>query len=234
MRFLLLLLCVLLPSFSFAESKPTTFNLSSEEWVDYSNTDGSGYYFDLYRMIYQPEGVELVIAVGSYDRGVNAVKLQRADGWIGAYWEDVDFALYPDQEKHLGYDQVVVVTPKGKGLDSMDALAGKTLGWMKGYGFEGSLKIKVKDYEVKDRQTGIKLVQAGRLDGFLDSRDEIEEAFAEGTYNIDEFEIHDIFKLYLYPAFVKSAKGEQLRDIWNRRYEALKDNPEFIALMEEL
>lgn len=234
MRFLLLLLCLLLPLTAFAESKPTTFNLSSEEWVDFSNADGSGYYFDLYRMIYQPEGIELKTIVSSYDRSVNAVKIHRADGWIGAYWQDEDFALYPDKEKHLGYDQVVIVMKKGKGLDSVNALAGQKLGWIRGYGYDDYLDVKVNVYEAKDRKTGIKLVQAGRLDGFLDSRDELEEAFAEGTYNINEFEVRDIVKLYLYPAFGNSAKGEQLRDIWNRRYEELKDSSEFIALMEEL
>lgn len=234
MRLFVLLLCVLLPSLTFAESKPTTFNLATESWAGYTNADGSGYYFDLYRMLYKPEGIELKIEIASYERSVKLVEAQRTDGWIGAYWEEEDFALFPDKDKHIGYDQVAVLTLKGKGLENKNALTGKSLGWIKGYGYDEYLETEVEIHEVNDRETGLKLVQAGRLDGFMDNRSDIEEAIATSGYKSDEFEIQDTFKLYLYPAFVKSVKGEQLRNIWNRRYEELKNDPKFTALLEEL
>lgn len=234
MRNLLVLTLLLLSTVTWAGEKPDTFVVASDGWDNCTNVDGSGAYFDLFRMIYEPEGIKMDIQIVPYERSVKMVEAGRADVWMASYWEEEEFALFPNKDSFINYDKVVALTQKGKPLQDPAELAGKKLGWIRGYGYDEYLDVQVNKYEIDKRELGIKMVKAGRLDAYLDNQSDVESDLSAAGVNKDDFEYHQVIKLYFYPAFSSSAKGQQLRDIWNRRYAELKGTPEFVALMEKI
>ena len=79
----------------FAAPFPKEIFIVSESWEDLTNKDGSGLYFDLARMIYEPTGVSVKIKIYPYNRSSMMVEKKRADVWLGSYIDEEDYAIYP-------------------------------------------------------------------------------------------------------------------------------------------
>ncbi len=66
----------------------------SECWIDLTNKDGSGLYFDIVRMVYELVGIKVKIKIFPYNRSSMMVKKKRADVWLGSYLDEEDYAIY--------------------------------------------------------------------------------------------------------------------------------------------
>lgn len=57
-----------------AESLPRQIHLVSEEWLDYTNADGTGVAWDVLRKVFEPAGVKVLTQSAPYSRAVGLVK----------------------------------------------------------------------------------------------------------------------------------------------------------------
>lgn len=79
--------------------------LVSEEWLDYTNADGSGLAWDVLRKVFEPAGVKVKVLSAPYSRSVGLVKRGEADAWVGSYKEENDDNLYP--RWHFDMDHIL-------------------------------------------------------------------------------------------------------------------------------
>lgn len=77
------------------------------------------------------------------------------------------------------------------------------------------------------------MVYSDRLDVMLDARTELEEEFALGYLKRDEFEMANVMDLKLYPGFADTEKGQELRRIYDERFEELLNKGEIKRLYDE-
>lgn len=92
---LLAMLLSVAPWVAAAEGVPKQIHLVSEEWLDYTNADGTGVAWDVLRKVFEPAGVKVVPQSAPYSRAVGLVKRGEADAWVGSYKQENADNLYP-------------------------------------------------------------------------------------------------------------------------------------------
>jgi polar amino acid transport system substrate-binding protein len=113
------------------------------------------------------------------------------------------------------------------------SLAGKNVGWIKGYGYNDYIDTKFNNKEFKTRAKGLKLLEKGRLDFFLDDQRELELEVAKGNVNADEFAYKTLMNLNIYPAFANNERGQQLSKIYDEGFAKLLEAGEIKKLYKK-
>ena len=89
---LFLLWPICLPA--MAGNSPGEIILASEEWINATNRDGTGLYWDIFRAIYEPMGIKTKIIFRSYKGSVGLVKNNQADAAVGIYPYEIQGTLF--------------------------------------------------------------------------------------------------------------------------------------------
>jgi len=208
----------------FAAPFPKEIFIVSESWEDLTNKDGSGLYFDLARMIYEPTGVSVKIKIYPYNRSSMMVEKKRADVWLGSYIDEEDYAIYP--KYYFDHDIVTAMYKKKKfpNFEGLNSLKDKNVCWMRGYGYDEYINIPIKKHERNDRKSILQSLDKDRFDIFLDAKYDMQEAIEKFKFDTSEYGFHEIFKFKLYPAFRDDERGKILREIWDKNFKVILDD----------
>ena len=190
-------------------------NVVSESWPSLTNKDGSGLYFDIVRMVYEPLNIKVKIKIYPYARASMMVDKKLADVWLGSYLDEEDYAIYPK----YSFDQDVVTAmykkekfPSFKGLED---LRNKNVCWVRGYGYDKYIEVPMLKNERNDRKSILHSLQKDRFDFFLDDKYDMQEAITRLKFDTSGYSFVELLKFNLYPAFRDDAKGKELNAIWN-------------------
>jgi polar amino acid transport system substrate-binding protein len=135
---------------------------------------------------------------------------KKADAAVGAYINEVNGVLYP--QNHFGVYAVAVAYRKDKGADwkGEQTLSGKNIAWIKGYSFDKYLTFPVKKVEFEDRTGVARMLDNNRIDYFMDAYADIMDMVAKKTLDPVKYEVKIVKKLNLYLVFANNEKGKQL------------------------
>lgn len=200
-----------------AFSQTKTIRFVSEEWANATRKDGTGLYWDIFREVYEPVGYVINIQTRSYVGSVNMVKQKTADVAVGPYSGEVDDVIYP--KHHFAFDIVQAVYKKDKNIawNGQTTIQDKLVGWVKGYSFDEYLDVKVNKREYETRTTLLDVFKKGALDFYLDSENDIDELFRNGSLQEDTYERATVLKLKLFIVFKNDAEGQKLADVFDQR-----------------
>lgn len=217
----------LLPAPIFAGETITEIFLVSEEWEGTCNKDGTGVYWDLFRMVYEPVGIQVNCKTMPYDTATEQVRKKEADAWVASYLDEADYALYPTQ--HFDTDIIQVIFKKGRVAQwrGEASLEGKKVGWVHGYGFDDYLDTHVRKVEAQRHRGLLMLLEKECIDFFMASEWEIDVELAKGEFDMTGYRREPVLGIELYPAFAKTEKGKRLKEIWDRRMAEMKDTEPF-------
>lgn len=201
-----------------------TIRVSSEQWDDATHRDGSGLYWDILRAAYEPAGIEVQRRIVPYARSIREVTVTgKADAWVASYMDEVDGPLYPEWHFDADYVGAVYNPDLVSGIDGQSTLAGREVGWMRGYAYDQYLSVDVDATRIDDRHGGLRMVEGGRIDFFVDAQVEIDTAL-EKTGLGETLASDTVLELPLYLGFADTERGRELRAIWDRRLpELLRD-----------
>jgi len=203
---------------------PKEILITTESWEDLTNKDGSGLYFDIVRAIYEPVAIEVKFKIVPYNRSSNMVKQKKADLWLGSYIDEEDYALYP---KYY-FDQDIVTamfkTSKFPNFKGIKSLKDKNVGWVRGYGYQEYIDVKMKIHERNDRKTILLSLEKDRFDIFLDDADDMQESIKQIKFDTSKYKFIKLMTFKLYPAFRNDTKGVELKKIWDARFKKLLDD----------
>jgi polar amino acid transport system substrate-binding protein len=211
-------------------SKNLTF--VSEEWEGRTNADGTGFYWDLLRAIYEPAGYTLQFSVMPYARAVKMVVDGQAHGYVASYIDEEE-VIYP--QTAFDTDKVAGVFRKGE-LDpaqGQNALEGRNVGWIRGYNYDAYLDVPVVKNELNSRESGLQMVERGRLDVYLDAAVDIRIAMEQDVVDRNQLEKALFLELKLYMAFQNGETGRYLAKVWDDRMKELHDNGELRTLYSQ-
>jgi len=124
----------------------------SESWKNYTNKDGSGLYFDIVRLVYEPMGIKVKTKEYPYNRGSQMVEKKQADMWLASYIDEEDYAIYP--KYHFDKDIITAMFKKNKfkNFKGIESLRDKNVGWIRGYSFDDYIDIPMKIHERNNRK----------------------------------------------------------------------------------
>ena len=143
MKILLIALSIILTFFSvFADDKRNLLFVC-DEWVNYTNSDGTGAYWDIVKAVYEPLGITVKTVTMPWKRALYTVRNNDADGLVGGYYEAGNTAfLYPNW--HISVEDPVIALSRKGTIENWDregvrALEGKRVIWIRGYDFDRNI-----------------------------------------------------------------------------------------------
>ncbi|AYG43280.1 ABC transporter substrate-binding protein [Pseudomonas sp. Leaf58] len=211
---LLAMLLSLAPWVAAAEGVPRQIQLVSEEWLDYTNADGSGVAWDVLRKVFEPAGVKVVIQSAPYSRAVGLVKRGEADAWVGSYKEENDDNLYP--RWHFDMDHIYALGLVSKPALTLETLGQYRLAWVRGYDFANYLPNVHEFREVQRREGILPMLEHDRVDYYIDALTEVDYVLSQ-TSQPERFHRTHLAELPLYLAFGRSDQAKALLDLFDKR-----------------
>jgi len=189
--------------------------------------------------VYEMDNIKLNTKIVPYARSVHMVKNQKADAWVASYIDEETFALYP--KWHFDADIVSALLKKARFPDwkGVESLANKTVGWVRGYGYDQYIDVKMKIEELNSRDSAIGMLQKQRIDVLLDALVEIKNKLKKKDklkklgFDIADYRVEKLFQLKLYLAFVKNELGKQLMAIWDKNFPVLLKNGHIKKLFDQ-
>ncbi len=231
-KIFLIVLMFLLPGF-VSEAKIKQVSFVSESWVHATEKDGSGLYWDIFRDIFENEGIKFSFKIWSYTGSVKRVQAKMVDAAVGAYIGEVENVIYP--KNHFAVDVVQVLYKKGQVKDwqGQKSIEGKSAGWIKGYSYDDYLQVKVKKSEYDSREDILRVLSGGRIEFYIDAESDIKDQINAGKIDLTLFEMKELFKLKLYVVFINNDRGKELSEIFDRGMERLKNSGKLKKMFDE-
>ncbi len=196
-----------------------SIDVASDEWADCTLKDGSGLYFDVMRLVFAPQGSKLAIKIVPFARSVQMLEAGKTDICVGVYQGDVaeGKGIYPKYP--MDFDDLTVMMQKAKVADYKDeaSLKDKKVAWIVDYAYDKYLSVPVKLTEVSDTASGIKMLQSGRIDYYIETKSTIEPALEKLGVSTKEFKLDTVKWVRLYLAFAATDRGRALQAIWDKR-----------------
>ncbi|QCI10468.1 amino acid ABC transporter substrate-binding protein [Pseudomonas putida] len=211
---LLAMMLSLAPWVAAAGGLPKQVHLVSEEWLDYTNADGSGVAWDVLRKVFEPAGVKVVTQSAPYSRAIGLVKRGEADAWVGSYKEENDDNLYP--RWHFDMDHIYALGLAGKPVPTLQTVGQYRLAWVRGYDY-GSYLPNVRNFREIQRREGIlPMLEHDRVDFYIDAQTEVDYVLGQASQP-ERFHRTHIAELPLYLAFARSEQAKALRELFDKR-----------------
>ncbi|MGN8261726.1 transporter substrate-binding domain-containing protein [Pseudomonas sp. SMSB3] len=212
-----------------AETLPRQIRLVSEDWLDYTNADGTGVAWDVLRKVFEPAGVKVVTQSAPYSRAVGLVKRGEADAWVGSYKDENEDNLYP--RWHFDMDHIYALGLAGKPPPSLATVGEYRLAWVRGYDYASYLP-NVRNYREIQRREGIlPMLEHERVDFYIDAQTEVDYVLGQ-TSQPQRFRSTHLAELPLYLAFANNEQARALRDLFDRRMAAVVRSGELKAIFE--
>lgn len=226
---LLALLMAAAPWAAAGDSQPGQIRLVSEEWVDYTNADGTGVAWDVMRKVFQPAGIEVVPQSAPYSRAIGLVKRGEADAWVGSYKDESEDNLYP--RWHFDVDHIYALGLASKPAPTLATIGDYRLAWVRGYAY-GKYLPRVREFREIQRREGIlPMLEHDRVDFYVDAMTEVDYVIGQSSQP-DRFRRTHVVELPMYLAFVRSQRGEALRDVFDKRMAELVRSGELKPIFE--
>ncbi len=202
---------------------------ATAEWVGFTNRDGSGLYHELFREIFETQGLEVEVSYMPLNRAVSMVAAGEMDFTGGFTKDDRVFATHPVYETTY----------------SMLVAADRPIDWtdpeqLKGLRIVGPPTIQAEvDFamtELESRSQAGRMLLSGRADAYIDLHELIETFLETGTVvdvdqvagdqgemeiNADDWKIVEVKTSRLFILFSDSERGRLVRDAYDAGTEAL-------------
>ena len=203
---------------AMAGNTPTEIILASEEWLNATNRDGTGLYWDIFRAVYEPVGIKTKFIIRSYKGSVSLVKKNKADAAVGIYPEGIQGALF---SKFPFVKDYVLVLFKKNNLNlwnGQESLTHKKIGWIKGYAYDEYLEVPVVKKEYTSREYILHLLDKDQVDFFMDTRNDVESVLNKGIIDPSRYTVETVLELERYLVFADNKKGKEFKKIYDYRF----------------
>ena len=211
----------------------------SEPLPGLTNEDGTGLYWDILRAIYEPQGMTVNIRIVPLKRALVMIEDKTADAMLGHYRGDSKDFIFP--QWHYSAQNICAIFKKGRlTWNGQHSLVGKRVAWIRGADYDKYLSVPVNGEEKNDHIGPLLMVNADRIDVFLEDRAELLKTFEvsadrlkQDGFQHENFQIEPVLELKLYPAFADTPRGRKLAEIFDDRMPQLLSSGRLNALFEQ-
>ncbi len=226
---LLAMMLSLAPWVMAADALPKQIHLVSEEWIDYTNADGSGVAWDVLRKVFEPAGVKVLTQSAPYSRAVGLVKRGEADAWVGSYKDENDDNLYP--RWHFDMDHIYALGLATTAVPTLATVGQYRLAWVRGYDYSSYLPNAHNFREIQRREGILPMLEHERVDFYIDAQTEVDYVLGQASQP-ERFRSTHVAELPLYLAFSKNEHAKALRDLFDKRMAELVRSGELKPIFE--
>jgi polar amino acid transport system substrate-binding protein len=203
-----------------------TFTVVSDVWEGYTAPDGTGYWFELIRLVYEPLGHTLEFRTVPYPRALDEIRKGKSQITPATYRGDLDDS-HTELSIVIEQDSVDAFITEALAADwrGVESLTGKRVVARLDYGYDRFLPAGVL-YEEKPYLEGmLKMLALGRVDAVLDYEEEMNALRQAGSVSMAWVTKTDVLQPVEYAAFALTPEGLRARDIFRTRMrEIIRDN----------
>jgi len=232
LKSIIVVLCLSLGSLtSLAESSPASnvepmppLVVSCDNWPNYCNADASGLYLDIIREVFQLEDINISLLMQLFKHGLFSVKNNEVDAMAGVVKSTRREFNYYFPKTRLGSVFVGLLHRKNTHFTDLHSVTG-SVAKVRGY-YDGTKYITggMKVHEVTDHQEGIKLLNRGRVDYFLDAHVTTYQAIKDLNLSPSDYRFELIGINAEYLIFPKTKKGKNLAEIYDKNFFLLHES----------
>ena len=210
-------------------------NIVSPELEGGATNDGSGIYFELVKLIYNPVGITVKTSNAPFNRVNMLLTKNKIDASISFYSSKVaaDNGLnyYKTPKRPINTERLTAIFKNNSSKWIFpDSLAGKRVAWMDGYNFEKGIPVDYEYQRISDQLQGLKLLQIGRIDYYLDNEYDIKRTIKKYNFDDKQYTMQPILENQLFVAFSKTQKSNKLMDLFDCRMDELRESGELQKL----
>ncbi len=216
------LLSSILTSFDINAQSPdkeqniNTVRVVSPAWSKFTNTDGTGLYFDLVKLIYESQQTIITTELVPWARGVKYIKDNKADLLLGNTRSDGGLQTkYP-----LDVEKIVAISKKNSQQSWVGptSLTNKIVGFIRGYDFLDKMPVKVKSYNFEYPKQGWGMLDNDRIEYYIENHTDALIRLKEKNIDANNYNFHRLWEEVLIIKFQDSPRGQALADIYDKRY----------------
>tara|TARA_R110000737_G_scaffold298233_2_gene305077 strand:+ start:665 stop:2146 length:1482 start_codon:yes stop_codon:yes gene_type:complete len=200
--------------------------VGADEWVDYTNKDGTGIYFELLKAIYPNYTLQFKLA--PFNKTIDAFEQKEVDIVIGVHRDDISKALFPKWYLDTEYPVNAFYNDKLNTIKQPSDLYNKRLSWLRGYKFNRYISSKQNNVIVDDINKGFDLLANQQVDAFIDYSYNLT---AEETKLYSSFEIAPSRHIYI--AFQHNRFGKALAKQFDKNMQKLRDEGRLATIFGE-
>ena len=177
----------------------------------------TGLYWEPFLAVFQPLGVKIEPTFMPHHISIVRVRERSCDIAFRGYVDEYPDLYYSHWPQEL--EEVLAVHPSTTTFKDVGSFVGQKIGWVNGYGFEALLPTDTNYKEVRSEGFGLKMLEQGRLDFFLDYQLTITTAAARIGLDLSAYTLTPVAELsqLVYPMFRPDKHGVKLLEIYNRR-----------------
>lgn len=202
----------------------------SDEWINYTNKDGSGAYWEVVKAVFEPLNITVNTRIMPWVRADLTVKNQQADALLGSYYQgdQLDSLTFP--KWHIGIEDPIIALYKTNNdihlqANNLQSLKNKRIIWVRGYEFDKTLfnGITINKHVITKPKQALIMLDLNRADVLIDYEHDIRLAAQEANINLDtQYKMQAIKKgNKLYLAFSNTPRGKHLSKIFDQQMESL-------------
>jgi len=245
MRLLTLLCLISLSIFSYAQKNDDASTIKREHiksisvvapvWSGYTNTDGTGVYWDIIRAIYEPLGINVKTKNIPWNRAMKMVsEYHTYNAIIGEYITTDENLIFPSYPIDTEYMSLLSKNSSGSKFNGLASLSGKKVGWIKDYDVIALEKRNFELVEFRGIDQGIDFLNSGRIDYLIDDWDEIASAMKKNNMNSQDYTVDPMPEgKAIFAAFANDQISRELINIYNERIPVLSRSGELSKIYEK-
>ena len=214
----------------FSENKAV--KVATDTWLDYTNKDGSGYYYDLLHTIYSTKGIEVSVEHMPYSRGMLKLRRGEVDILLGGYKGEFDDAWYAQLPVDIDNIDVAVSKELNAEWRGEESLQGKRIVAAFGNDFDQFYNIDASYMELRDIDAMLKMLMTGRVDAVLNYRRTIRKSIDD--LNAKDIYIKEsVFQQPIYFIFNQTAKSKAYKAIFDTEMEKLVESGAIKKMLQD-
>ena len=195
----------------------TEISVCTQEWENSTNADMTGLYWDTFKAVFEPVGVELKVTFMPYKISIARARAKECDIAMGGYMNEYSDLLYAKWPHEV--EAVIAVHATDTEFRDESSFIGKKTAWLKDYGFQRFLPAGIDYTEVRSETLGLRMLERARVDFFVDYEPHIENAAAVLGIDLGNYTLSPVAVLskMVYPMFRHDDRGTALVDLYSRR-----------------
>ena len=202
---------------TYSDVDSTTIRIVSDPWPKYIDPNG-GYFLELGKKIFEPYGYTVTAENMPFARALFEVKKGKADIAPALYKSYHQGIVNADQFTAVDVTAIIINTNSITWYNGINSIAGHKVGWIREFGFARYLmdkhRISVENVEVNNRASGMGMLQAGRIDAYMDNAHELEIAAQSMGLREPEFKTYTAYQKGLYFGFTDNGKSPKIKNIF--------------------
>jgi polar amino acid transport system substrate-binding protein len=207
----------------------STLVIVSPAWKNFTEADGSGFYFELMRLIYEPLDIAIEYKITPWARGLIMLDHQQADAMLGAYLAEPEKYHFPKKPIWLDVSAAVFKRDKFK-WRGLASLKNKDVGWIRGYSYDAYIDVEMSKKELIDNRQAWELLRLDRIDFYIDSLTDLTLYMKDQGLSSKRYALETVLVKPMYVKFAHTDKGKRFADIYDQRIVELHQNEQLKQL----